>query len=55
MQQWHNPKIAHFGVDTTIELKNITTSDNNGIWRDMLRLSSVTLFTDVVVIQGVPK
>jgi hypothetical protein len=40
-----------FEVDTTIEPKNITTSDNNGIWRCMSRLRRVPVLSDVVVIR----
>jgi hypothetical protein len=32
MQKWHNQKIAHLVLNTTIELKNEkTTFDNNSI------------------------
>ena len=45
-------KNCPFGVDTTIELKNITTSDNNGIWRDVATLSDVVvvLLSSIVVL-----
>ena len=50
MQQWHNPIHCPFGVDTTTEAKNITTSDNNGIWRCMSRLEVCRhCLSDVVV------
>jgi hypothetical protein len=42
-------KHCPFGVDTTTEAKNITTSDNNGIWRCMSRLRSVPVLSDVVI------
>jgi hypothetical protein len=37
-----------FGVNTTIELKNITTSVNSGIWRSVFWLGSVPVLWDVV-------
>jgi hypothetical protein len=50
MQQWHNSKNFPFGVNTTIDLKEMTTgSDNNGIQRGVLQLTSVPVFSDVVV------
>jgi len=40
MQQWHNPKISHLELNTTIGLKDIeTTSHKNGIWLVMFRLT----------------
>jgi hypothetical protein len=37
------------GVNTTIELKNITTSDSNGIQQGMCQLIHVPVLSDVVV------
>jgi hypothetical protein len=44
-------KNCPFGVNTTIELKNVTpaTYDNNGSWRGVSRLTSVLVLSDVVV------
>jgi hypothetical protein len=40
-----------FGVNTTIELKNVTvTSDNNRIYQSVFRLRSVSVFSNVIVI-----
>ena len=37
-----------FGVNTMTELKNITpTSDNNGKWLGMFRLTTVSVLSDV--------
>jgi len=41
MQLWHNKKKCLFGVNTAIELKNITTSDYSGVWRGVFQLTSV--------------
>ena len=43
-------KICPFGVNTTIELKNITTSDNNSIQWGMFQLRSVLVLSDAAVI-----
>ena len=42
-------QICLFEVDTTNQLKNITTSCSNGIWRDMFRLRSVLVLSNVVI------
>ena len=40
-----------FGVNTKIQLKNITeTSDNTGIWRGVFQLPRVPVLSDVVFI-----
>ena len=43
-------KHCPFGVDTTTEAQNVTTSNNNGICRCLPRLRSVPVLSDVVVI-----
>jgi hypothetical protein len=36
-----------FGVNTTIELKNTTVSDNSGIWRGLSQLTSAPVLLAV--------
>jgi hypothetical protein len=39
-----------FGVNTTIELKNIETASHiNGVWQGMFQLTSVPVLWDVIV------
>ena len=41
-------KNSPFVVNTASEFKNVTTFDNNGIWRDMFQLTSVPVLSYVV-------
>ena len=41
-------KNCPFGVNTTIQLQNIPTSGNNGIYQVMFQLTSVPVLSDVV-------
>ena len=42
-------KNCPFGVNTTTELKNITTSDNTAIWQGVFQVTSVLVLSDVLV------
>ena len=45
------PKKFPFGVNTTIELKNMTyKSDCNGIWLDTFELTRVLILSDIAVV-----
>ena len=43
-------KNCPFGINTSIELKNITTSDNNAILRGVFQVTSVLVLSDALVI-----